>query len=291
MGNAHPQSLGANPDAIRQELSRILNSRALDGSDQLKQFLQVVVTRALDGRSDQLKEYNLGMDVFQRATDYDPKIDPIVRVQARRLRSKLDEYFATEGLGDPIVINIPKGAYAPAFASRAGETAAMSRHRRSVLWPIAAVSVAIAIGMIFFAYSRSRSTAPAGRDSVAVLPLEMFGESTYVADEFAEILTTELSKNKDLSVSSRTTVSKYRGTKLSLPEIATQLRVRWVVEGAIGIQGDQMVAKLRLIDSRTDREVWAEIFDFKLNDLVTVSSRAAALVAARIAAEAGGLRD
>src|SRR5260370_40783629 len=106
------------PDEVRAELERILRSEALGGSDQLKRLLQLVVERTLNGRPELLKEYNLGLDVFQRPPDYDPKIDPIVRVQARRLRSKLDEYYASEGADATFVIHIPKGAYMPVFETR-----------------------------------------------------------------------------------------------------------------------------------------------------------------------------
>src|SRR6476660_7107985 len=77
-----------------------------------------VVERTLNGRPELLKEYNLGLEVFQRPPDYDPKIDPIVRVQARRLRSKLDEYYASEGAEASFLTQIPKGAYVPVFEAR-----------------------------------------------------------------------------------------------------------------------------------------------------------------------------
>src|SRR6266516_3229022 len=106
------------PDEVRAELERILGSQALGGADQLKRLLRLADERTLNGRPELLKEYNLGLEVFQRPPDYDPKIDPIVRVQARRLRSKLDEYYASEGAYASLVIQIPKGAYVPVFEAR-----------------------------------------------------------------------------------------------------------------------------------------------------------------------------
>src|SRR5258707_10987472 len=106
------------PDEVRAELERILCRPAVGGSDQLKRLLRLVVERTLNGRPELLKEYNLGLEVFQRPPDYDPKVDPIVRVQARRLRSKLDEYYASEGADASLVIHIPKGAYVPVFEAR-----------------------------------------------------------------------------------------------------------------------------------------------------------------------------
>src|SRR6516225_11905869 len=108
------QASVANED-VRIQLDRILASRALAGSDQLKRLLRLTVDRTISNQSDLLKEYNLGLEVFQRPPDYDPKVDPIVRVQARRLRAKLDEYYAGEGYSDSLVIRLPKGGYMPAF--------------------------------------------------------------------------------------------------------------------------------------------------------------------------------
>jgi len=80
-------------------------------------------------------------------------------------------------------------------------------------------------------------------------------------------------------VVSRTTASQYRETRLSLPEIARRLRVRWIVEGGVGVEGDHSYVKLRLEDATTDRKVWADVFDFGPSQLVPVSSRAAAVIA------------
>src|ERR1700682_5512630 len=105
-------------EEVRIQLDRILASQTLAGSDQLKRLLRMTVERKINHQSELLKEYNLGLEVFQRPPDYDPKIDPIVRVQARRLRSKLDTYYAGEGAGDSLIIHIPRGAYIPAFEYR-----------------------------------------------------------------------------------------------------------------------------------------------------------------------------
>lgn len=72
----------------------------------------------MEGRGDELKEYLLGVSVFDREESYDPRIDPIVRVEAGRLRSKLREYYETDGQGDPVLIDFPKGSYAPALRIR-----------------------------------------------------------------------------------------------------------------------------------------------------------------------------
>src|SRR5215831_18311867 len=117
---------GSAGEQVRFQLDRILASRALAGSDQLKRLLRITVERTISNQSDLLKEYNLGLEVFERPPAYDPKVDPIVRVQARRLRAKLDEYYAGEGSGDPLVIRLPKGGYIPAFEYKAAHTDRMA---------------------------------------------------------------------------------------------------------------------------------------------------------------------
>src|SRR5689334_2619510 len=121
MSEFGPPEAPAPPAEIRAQLDRILNSRTLAASDQLKRLLQSVVERTLAVQPERLKEYTLGLEVFHRPPDYDPKVDPIVRVQARRLRSKLDEYYAQEGAHDPYVIEIPRGAYVPVFRAQKAE--------------------------------------------------------------------------------------------------------------------------------------------------------------------------
>jgi Tol biopolymer transport system component len=102
-------------DSIRVHLEKILASPRFAQSERLKRFLRFSVEEALAGRAENLKEYTLALEVFDKAASHDPGADPIVRVEARRLRTRLKEYYDTEGLSDPIRIDIPKGAYIPTF--------------------------------------------------------------------------------------------------------------------------------------------------------------------------------
>jgi tetratricopeptide (TPR) repeat protein len=106
------------PELVSAELERILATAGFRQSESLARLLRYVATETLAGRATQLKEYTLGVEVFQRGTGFDPKIDTIVRTQARRLRAKLDEYYTHQGLGDDVVIELPKGAYVPVFRRR-----------------------------------------------------------------------------------------------------------------------------------------------------------------------------
>ncbi|HJQ22580.1 MAG TPA: hypothetical protein VKA60_01605 [Blastocatellia bacterium] len=98
-----------------EQLDRLLHSRILHGSESLKAFLKFVVTKSVEDHETQLKEYTIATEVFGRGTNYDSRNDSVVRVQAGRLRAKLQEYYATEGKDDPVLIDLPKGHYNPAF--------------------------------------------------------------------------------------------------------------------------------------------------------------------------------
>ena len=102
-------------DAIRTELDRIVSSKSFRQVDRLQRFLVFIVEETLASRGDRLKEYLVGVDVFGKDVNFDPRMDPIVRVQARRLRMRLASYYQNEGHNDPVLIELPKGGYAPIF--------------------------------------------------------------------------------------------------------------------------------------------------------------------------------
>jgi Tol biopolymer transport system component len=107
----------AQPDSgtIKAELARVLASRQFQGSARLRKFLALAVERTLVGDTDQLKEYRIGLEVFGRSAHFDPRLDPIVRVEARRLRNRLARFYESEGTPNGVRIAIPKGTYSAAF--------------------------------------------------------------------------------------------------------------------------------------------------------------------------------
>jgi predicted ATPase len=104
--------------SVRLQLSLILKSRTFARAPNLTRLLEHLVAQTMEGGAERLKEYSIGVDVFDRGASFDPRTETIVRVQARRLRDKLDEYYASEGRSDPVVIDLPKGRYVPAFRYR-----------------------------------------------------------------------------------------------------------------------------------------------------------------------------
>src|SRR5215471_13732457 len=99
-----------------EQLSRLLESRALHGAENLRSFLQYIAQRAIERQEGQLKEYTIATDVFGRAKDFDSRTDSVVRVQAKRLREKLKDYYDTEGKSDRVLIDLPKGHYNVVFS-------------------------------------------------------------------------------------------------------------------------------------------------------------------------------
>ncbi len=109
---------------VREELERVLASAAFGQSQRLSRFLRFTVDQLIQGAGDKLKEYYVGTAVFDKDDSFDPRTDPIVRVEAGRLRSKLKEYYASEGRDDVVLIELPKGSYVPVLQRRASQSAA-----------------------------------------------------------------------------------------------------------------------------------------------------------------------
>lgn len=116
-------------EQIRNQLDRILASPSFAEAERAKKFLRFVVEQTLAGREDEIKEAVIGIEVLGRPASYDPRSDPIVRVEAGRLRTRLVAYYQSEGLNDPVVIELPKGAYVPRFVERAPSTRAWLNRR------------------------------------------------------------------------------------------------------------------------------------------------------------------
>jgi hypothetical protein len=96
-------------------VQRIVNSKTFQSAPTLQQLLRFLATRALEEHTDEIKEYTIGVEALGRKPDFDPKTDPIVRVQVYRLRQKLKEYYELEGAQESILVEIPKGHYLPKF--------------------------------------------------------------------------------------------------------------------------------------------------------------------------------
>ncbi|HEX5483956.1 MAG TPA: hypothetical protein VFZ08_15145 [Terriglobia bacterium] len=101
-----------------RQLERILHSASFRSSPGLQRFLEHVVAKTLQGLSHEIKEYEIAVEVLGKSSGYDPRLDTTVRVQAHRLREKLEEYYAGDGSSDEILVELPKGHYVPQFSRR-----------------------------------------------------------------------------------------------------------------------------------------------------------------------------
>jgi hypothetical protein len=128
-------------DEIRAALERIVASRGFRRSPQLIAFLRFVVGSVLGGHAEHIKSYTIGVEALRRGERFDPQTDPIVRVEAARLRRALAGYFAGKGGRRPIMIAIPLGSYVPTFCHRGNNRsiglriAAVMRRLRAILAP------------------------------------------------------------------------------------------------------------------------------------------------------------
>lgn len=169
-------------EAARAQAERIFQSKTFRSSDILRQLLSYLVDASLAGNADELKEYTVAVDALGKPSTYDPRQESAARMQVGRLRQKLAEYYRTEGAGDPIVLDLPKGGFRVVFeqaAFKQGEEAiidpappapAKAAWRTREIALMAALLVAIAAGMFFarqYWQTRSALKQQAANDTIA----------------------------------------------------------------------------------------------------------------------------
>src|SRR4029077_7713124 len=106
------------PEAQQAQIQRIVQSKAFRTSAVHRNLLTYLAEKSLAGTADSLKEYTVGLDVFAKPSSYDPRQESVVRMHMARLRQKLTEYYRTEGIEDPIVVDVPKGGFTMTFEAR-----------------------------------------------------------------------------------------------------------------------------------------------------------------------------
>ena len=292
-------------EAIRQQLDRILNSGPFHQSQRRQRFLEYLVNETLAGRSERLKGYNVGLEVFNRPETFDPVVDPIVRIEAARLREKLLEYYAADGKDDPIRIGLPKGTYAPLIEFLEGEKQVKSISKRRLRWQIAAPALALilVLGAVgawltrdFWGPEPERPAeervfgVPQG-PAIAVLPfINLSGDpqQEYFSDGLTEDLMTALSRaSSDLRVLARNTTFQYKGKPVNAPELGRELGVRYVLEGSVRRADDDLRVTAQLIDTETGAHIWADKFDRKMADIFLVQDEIVSRIVAKIAGNFG----
>ena len=251
---------GVSEQAITAQLDRILASTAFAHSDRLSRFLRVAVEGVTQGHSDCLKEYSLALSVFDKRDSFDPRFDPIVRVEAGRLRTRLKQYYETEGLHDSLIIDLPKGSYVPRFAlhkSAEPEPAKSSYSLNSIaVLPVPGSQSRSGPGIFLRwhdrrAHQRAHQTARTPRRRL------VFGSSFARQD------------------------ARCVG-------LAEQLKVGTVVAGSVRKSGDRLRITVQLIGTSDGCYLWSEIYDRELKDVFSIQEEISQAIVAKLKVQIAG---
>lgn len=249
------------PEAIRTQLER-LRTKAFAGSDKLFSFLRFVVEEALEGRAATLKELVIGIELYGGVVDYDPRIDSAVRVEARRLRRKLDAYYAGPGRHDPVIVSMPTGSYAPCFCLRQGGDPLMAGSPRA-----AAARMPMLAILPFTALSVEQSAFAAG-----------------VTDE----LISAAERGAKVRVTPRAIMFQFRDARYSLEDVVTQAGSDLVLHGTVREAHDIRRVTMELYN-RWGQTLWSDRVDLTGGGDLDAQERLAVEIVSRLPATA--LRD
>jgi serine/threonine-protein kinase len=245
--------------AVGKQLERVLTSAVFRRADRLRRFLRYAAEQAANGCTDRLKEYSLGVSVFDKKHSFDPRFDPIVRVEAGRLRARLKQYYETEGREDPLIISLPKGCYVPRF---------VRQYPKVTLAPEQA--------------AEAPEPQLRGRDSIAVLPFldhSPHRDQEYFCDGLAEELINALTKLRGLRVAAWTPALRLQRNPGEIVEIARELKVRNVVTGSVRKGGDRLRVTVQLIDATDESYIWSEVYDRELRDVFAIQDEISRTIA------------
>ncbi len=135
-------------EEIHAQVDRLVQSKTFETSEVHRKLLQYLAEKSINGEADRLKEYTIGLEAFGKPPTYDPKHDSIVRLQVGRLRQKLAAYYQSEAAGDPIVVNLPKGAFKLSFELAASPPVApepVPQSRPRILFALLAITILWAV--------------------------------------------------------------------------------------------------------------------------------------------------
>jgi len=257
-------------DAIRAQFDRILASPEFHATDRMRDFLRFVVEEKLAGRSHRLKGYTIAVEVFGRGDDFDATHDPIVRIQAGRLRRALERYYLVAGVRDPVLIDIPKGRYVPRFVARSvpPETTRMAP------------------------FSAGGTERGSFGPTLAVLPFEnLTGDPDQqpLTVGLTEELVTELSRFQDISVLGCHIARQPPDLPADPIEMARTMGARFVLMGAVRRDAESVKVSAHLSDLANGQQIWADASAHPLeaSHLIATQEQIATNVVAAVASEYG----
>jgi TolB-like protein len=255
---------GYSLNIINIQLEKILKSKGFRKSRNLKDFLQFVVKETTGGNGDQLKQYTIATSALNRGFDFDPQKDPIVRIQAGRLRQQLANYYREEGKNDELIIGVPIGTYIPEFLSK--ETVSSNKLQNNKSLPLV--------------------------PSISVLPFKNLSgieSNQYIADGFSEELTMALSLFKNIIVirASKKTSDYYENQNTS----GEFLKERFILDGSIRFSSAKIKVVVTLTDANNNEVLWSSDFfeNYELEKVIDIQEKVAQKVATTIADVYGGV--
>ena len=264
-------------DAARRQLERVLESAGFSRNERLARFLRFIVEQHLAGKDGEIKESVIAFEVFGRGSDHDPRQDSIVRTEAARLRARLNEYYVGDGKNDELVIELPKGGYAPVFRQPAVELATSSfgpginsppPGKRPWLL-VALAGVALALGASAWWWFQ-RPNLPI---SIAVLPLTNLSQdpaNDYFADGLTDEIIRSLSIIDGLAVRSQTSSFVFKGKPRNLRDAGKQLDADYILEGSVLRIGQQLRINAQFVRVRDDFPLWSGKYDRELTDVFAI---------------------
>lgn len=283
------------PARVREELSRVLHSDHFHATPKRRAMLTFLIEEALAGRAGTLKGYAIGLAVFGRDENFDPQSDPIVRLEARRLRHDLDSYYIAEGARNPIRISIPKGQYAPKFhdnlasvTARDGSTTGNDetadshvpeevnasprpvRTSSRLPWLVAGGAVLFALlvlgaAVVMLFQPAQQVRLEASQPSVMVLPFSVTStdpEQQILAAGIAEQIMTALSRFPDFRIFWPPSGRKV-GETFDPVEIGRQENVAFLISGSVASEGEIVRVGAKLVHSPSKRVLWSGSYDRK----------------------------
>ncbi len=281
---------------MREQLQAILASRPFATALRARRFLNYIVEQTLAGRTDAIKELVLGIEVFDRPANFDPKIDTIVRVEAGRLRKRLEDYYSDEGVSAELRIEVPLGTYVPQFKLVSGiPTPELPERPANAMslrpWYSAGLALILLALVAVFWWTAQR--APDPRVSIAVLPfldLSPEGDSAYLGHGLSEEITDALCNAGGMRVASRTSAFSFEKKQVDVREIGEKLHVGYLVEGSIRKQGDQIKVTAQLIRTDDGYHVWSQSFERSLDHVFVVQQEIARAVVSELQGKVAGVQ-
>jgi adenylate cyclase len=298
LGSAAPEpGESMNGAGVRKALEHILASPGFDGSVRSRRFLEYLVEETLAGRADRLKGLTIAIDVFGReAATFDRESDPVVRIEAAKLRRRLKSYYLTAGQEDPVRIDLPKGTYVPTFEERqhssldspapTGELgSAIVRspstrdarprwHRLAIA--LFAVPFLGALGWfgtdllaskLWSGGSQDAATALPRGPKIAVLPFRNLSgdpEQAYFAEGVTDQIVTDLARFKALFILSMESTAKYQEQAADPQQIKRELGVDYLLDGSVRREPNKIRLSTRLVDAESGEIIWSEDYGDEL---------------------------